>query len=328
MILTRRDLLVGTAAVAAGASVSLPFLLPKYHFDHRLKSSPVAILNVDQYSSKLEPILKDALRLFSLDVADKTVALKPNLVDYLPGDAINTHPFLVLAAVECFRSLGAKAVLVAEGPGHPRDTQLVLSQSGYEECFRGAKFRFVDLNRDELVRTRLRASYTGMKQLWLPRTIVEADFVVSMPKIKAHHWSGVTLSMKNMFGVVPGIRYGWPKNILHWAGIQESILDICATVPIHFVIADGITAMEGNGPLNGTARHLGKVVLSNDPVAADATCARLMGLEPNRVPHIREAARFLGNSFGGLIQHIGEPLISAQRPFQVVSDWAHLHGAR
>ena len=92
-----------------------------------------------------------------------------------------------------------------------------------------------------------------MKDLWLPRTVLEADFLVSMPKIKTHHWSGVTLSMKNMFGVVPGARYGWPKNILHWKGIQESILDLCATVPIHFVIADGIVAMEGNGPLNGTA---------------------------------------------------------------------------
>jgi len=60
-----------------------------------------------------------------------------------------------------------------------------------------------------------------------------------------------------MFGVVPGARYGWPKNILHWKGIQESILDLCATVPIHFVIADGIVAMEGNGPLNGAARPLG-----------------------------------------------------------------------
>ncbi len=75
-----------------------------------------------------------------------------------------------------------------------------------------------------------------MRDLWLPRTVLEADFLVSMPKIKTHHRSGVTLSMKNMFGVVPGTRYGWPKNILHWKGIQESILDLCATVPIRFVI--------------------------------------------------------------------------------------------
>jgi uncharacterized protein (DUF362 family) len=77
-----------------------------------------------------------------------------------------------------------------------------------------------------------------------------------MPKVKTHHWTGVTLSMKNMFGVVPGSRYGWPKNVLHWAGINESILDICATVRPHFVIADGIIAMEGDGPLNGTPKAL------------------------------------------------------------------------
>ena len=81
-----------------------------------------------------------------------------------------------------------------------------------------------------------------------------------MPKAKTHHWAGVTLSMKNMFGVVPGTKYGWPKNVLHWNGIHRSILDICATAPMHFVIADGVVAMEGNGPLHGTHRHLGKIV--------------------------------------------------------------------
>jgi uncharacterized protein (DUF362 family) len=325
MSITRRDLLVGSVGLAAGAAVAAPFLLPKYHFDRRPKRSRVAILNVDQYSHNLENILEALLRQFPIDVVGKTVLLKPNLVDYLPGDAINTHPSLVLAAVECFRRLGAKSVFVAEGPGHQRDTQLVLSQSGYEDCLRNEKIRFVDLNRDELVRAALRASYTGMKHLWLPRTVLEADFVVSMPKMKAHHWSGVTLSMKNMFGIVPGTRYGWPKNILHWAGIQQSILDVCATVPIDFVIADGIVAMEGNGPLNGTPRQMGKIVLSSDPVAADATCARLMGLEPDLVAHIREGSRFLGNSRIGLIDQIGETLIPPVVPFQVVPDWQYLH---
>src|SRR3974377_516320 len=103
--------------------------------------------------------------------------------------------------------------------------------------------------------------------------------------------------MKNMFGIVPGARYGWPKNILHWKGIQESILDLCATVPINFVIAEGIWASEGNGPLNGTARPLRKIVLADDPVAADATCARLMGFEPDRVVHLRWVSGSLGNAF-------------------------------
>jgi uncharacterized protein (DUF362 family) len=83
--------------------------------------------------NQLDQILAAGLRLFPINVRGKTVVLKPNLVDYIPGNAINTHPLLVLAAAESFRRLGAKSVLVAEGPGHQRDTQLVLSQSGYEQ---------------------------------------------------------------------------------------------------------------------------------------------------------------------------------------------------
>jgi uncharacterized protein (DUF362 family) len=170
---------------------------------------------------------------------------------------------------------------------------LVLSQGGYQESLLFEKLRFADLNRDELIRTPLRASYTGMKELWLARTVLEADFLASTPKVKTHHWSGVTLAMKNMFGIVPGARYGWPKNILHWEGIQESILDLCATVPVHFVIADGIIAMEGNGPLNGAPRLLERIVLADDPVAADATCARLMGFDPGGSRIFAKARAFL-----------------------------------
>ena len=325
MSVTRRDFLVGSAALAAGTAVTAPFLLPKYHSDQRLKRSRVAVLYAQQYSQELDQLLAVGLGLFPIKVIGKTVVLKPNLVDYIPGDAINTHPLLVLAAAESFRRLGAKSVLVAEGPGHQRDTQLVLSQSGYQQSLRDEKIRFVDLNRDELIRTPLRAGYTGMKDLWLPRTVLEADFLVSMPKIKAHHWSGVTLSMKNMFGVVPGARYGWPKNILHWKGIQESILDLCATVPIHFVIADGIVAMEGNGPLNGTARPLGKIVLADDAVAADTTCARLMGFDPDRIVHIHEGSRFLGNASPALIDQVGEIVNAPTKPFQVVPEFRHLY---
>lgn len=167
------------------------------------------------------------------------------------------------------------------------------------------------------------ASYTDLGHLWLPRTVLDAAFIVSMPKVKTHHWSGVTLSMKNMFGVVPGTKYGWPKNILHWKGIQKSILDLCATVPVHFVIADAIVAMEGNGPLNGNPHPLSKIVLADDPVAADATCARLMRFVPERIAHLHEAAKFLGNMSPILIDQVGEAVTSA-RPFRVVPEFQYL----
>jgi uncharacterized protein (DUF362 family) len=321
MTITRRNLLVGTAAVSAGAAVTAPFFLPRYHQDRKPKRSRVVILHVKDYLQNVEELLRRGLQLFPLEVGGKVVILKPNLVDYIPGNAINTHPILVAAAAECFRRLGAKDVVVAEGPGHQRDTRLVLVESGYESMLGENGIHFVDLNRDELNPVNLLAGYSGLKRLWLPTTILKADFLVSMPKVKTHHWSGVTLSMKNMFGVVPGIKYGWPKNILHWHGIQECILDLCATIPIKFVIADAITCMEGNGPLNGSPRQLGCVVLANDPVAADATCARLMGLKPDRVPHIREAAKFLGNSSPNLIDQSGEALQPPDMPFRVVPEF-------
>jgi uncharacterized protein (DUF362 family) len=302
----------------------LPFLLPKYDEVRRPRRSRVAILAADSYSQNLEQFLIEGLRLFNLDLCGKRVLLKPNLVDYIPGAEINTHPSLVVAAAECFRRLGAFEVCVGEGPGHQRDTELVLMESGFADKLREHQIPFVDLNRHELIKTKLRATYTGLDHFWLPRVVVEADFVVSMPKVKAHHWAGVTLSMKNMFGVVPGSRYGWPKNILHWRGIQQSIVDICATVPIHFVIADAIVAMEGNGPLAGTPRPLGRIILADDPVAADATCARLMGFVPERIHHIAETAKFLGNASIDLIDQLAQPVTAANPPFRVVPEFHHL----
>ena len=324
MNVDRRTLLAGTAAVAAGAALSRRFFQPPYHSMRRPAHSRVAILRASAYDAKLEEILMQGLRLFGLDLSNRSVLLKPNLVDYIPGDAINTHPLMVTAAVECFRRLGARRVVVAEGPGHQRDTHLLLSESGYAEQLREQNVLFVDLNRDELEKVKLRSNYTDLGYMWLPRTVLDSDFIVSMPKMKTHHWSGVTLSLKNMFGVVPGAKYGWPKNILHWKGIHQCVVDLCATVPVHFVIADGIVGMEGNGPLNGAARLLGTIVLADDPVAADATCARLMGINPDGVLHIHETAQFLGNSSLEFIEQLAEAVQPPETPFHVVPEFEHL----
>jgi uncharacterized protein (DUF362 family) len=275
----RRRALISTAGLAVGGMATTRFLPEEMLLrDRRPSRSRVAIVSAVRYSEDLADSLQRVLRMFGLNLRGKSVLLKPNLVEYIDGVEVNTNPILVGATAEAFRNLGARSVVIAEGPGHQRDTYLVLAESGLEAQLRRQKLSFVDLNRDELVKVGTRANFTGLDHLWLPRTVLESDFVVSMPKVKTHHWAGLTLSMKNMFGIVPGTKYGWPKNVLHWKGIHRSILDICATAPIQFVVADGVVAMEGNGPLHGTHRHLGKIVLANDPVAADFVCAQLMGL--------------------------------------------------
>ena len=325
MNLDRRRLVISTAGIAVGGMTTTR-LLPEQMLlrDRRPRRSRVAVISAEEYSERLDHVLLSALREFHLNLRGKSVLLKPNFVEYIAGVEVNTNPLLVGAAAEAFLKLGAKSVVVGEGPGHQRDTYLLLAESGLAAQLRSQKISFVDLNRDELFKVPTRASYTGLGHLWLPRTVLESDFVVSMPKIKTHHWAGVTLSMKNMFGILPGTKYGWPKNVLHWVGIHRSILDICATAPMHFVIADGVVAMEGNGPLHGTHRNLGKIVLADDPVAADFTCARLMGLDPYRVWHLDRAAHFLGNGSHKRIDLIAEGLPQKTIPFEVLPEFASL----
>ncbi|MGA2725472.1 MAG: DUF362 domain-containing protein [Bryobacteraceae bacterium] len=312
-------LLAGTGALAVRQLCSTGFLR-----DRHRRRSRVAILHEDSYDGPLDRTLIEGLRLFDLKLRAKTVLLKPNLVEYIPGAEVNTNPRLVGAAASAFLALGAKTVLVGEGPGHQRDTLLVLAEGGLEAELRERRIRFVDLNRDEIRKVPLETPFTGLDCLWLPRTVLTSDFIVSMPKLKTHHWAGVTLSMKNLFGVMPGVAYGWPKNLLHWKGIDRSILDINAAVPAHFVIADGIIGMEGNGPLHGAPRSLGRIVLADDPVAADFVCTRLMGLNPLRVNYLAQAAEFLGNGTPERIVHLGEMLPPAMQPFAVLPEFAHL----
>ena len=291
-----RDWFITSAAATGSALTMMRLQQRKYSRDFRPKRSRVAVLHTDQYSGKLDELVYDGLRIFNLNVRGKSILLKPNIVEYIPGKPVNTDTRLIGAAVEAFLRLDAASVTVGEGPGHHRDTDLLLYETGLGDHLAHRKIGFVDLNRDELIKTKLQANYSGLGHMWLPRTVLASDFIVSMPKVKTHHWTGVTLSMKNMFGIVPGNRYGWPKNVLHWAGIHESILDICATVRPHFVIADSIIAMEGDGPLNGAERRLNQLLLCDDPVAADAACTEALGLNPDQVAYIREASRFLGNA--------------------------------
>jgi uncharacterized protein (DUF362 family) len=182
----------------------------------------------------------------------------------------------------------------------------------------------VDLNLDDTRRINLLSHFTGMDALFLPESILTCDLLVSMPKIKTHHWAGMTLSLKNMFGIVPGVHYGWPKNLLHWRGIDESVVDINSTIYPQFVIADGIVAMEGNGPIQGKPKSCGVLVLGDDPVAVDSTCARLAGLNPAKIKHLQLASQFLGNSEENRILQIGEPLSQVISPFEIIDAFQYL----
>jgi uncharacterized protein (DUF362 family) len=331
--LTRRKFLLSAAGLGLGAAAIgvtglqlAERLLPKW--DTATFGSPgrakVAVLRATDYNGDLERVIRDGIREVGVQVAGRSVLLKPNMVEFDPGGVINTDPRLIAATAAVMRSLGARSVTVGEGPGHRRDTQYMLERSGLLDLLADVDTPFIDLNTAAIAGQRLESSYTSLGELWLPRAVTETDLVVSMPKMKTHHWGGVTLSLKNLFGCVPGRVYGWPKNILHWAGLEDSILDVAALVRPGLAIVDGIIGMEGDGPIKGTPIASGHVVVGTDPVAVDVTAARLMGVDAQRIYYLTEAARFLGQGNPDLITQVGEDPDRSATPFELLPDFAHL----
>lgn len=324
----RRSAIVGTA-VAAGGAGTLAYLRRRaVPWDESAFAPPgdarVAVLRASSYERGLQELVLDGLRVVGAKVRGARVLLKPNLVEFDPATTINTDPRLVAATVLAMRRLGAASVTVADGPGHRRDTQYVVESSGMQQALAAVEAPFVDLNTDGLAARRLRSHYTSLDELWLPKAVVDADIVVSMPKLKTHHWAGVTLSLKNCFGCVPGRVYGWPKNALHWMGIEASILDVAAAVRPDLAIVDGIVGMEGNGPIAGTPVEAGVLVFGNDPVATDVVAARLMGIDPERIAYLVEAGRFLGQADTERIDHTGEDPDGEVTPFELLPTFSYL----
>ena len=315
----RRSFLTGAGVVATGG---LGINLARQH-DEAAWRAEVFIGRASSYTEDLETVITQGLSSLGLGptaIRGKSILLKPNLVEPCRSDPqINTHPAVIRATAEVFRRWQAREILVGEGQGHCRDSRYVLDESGLGRVLKESRLEFVDLNHDDVIPVANALGYTSLSELLLPITVRRVDLIVSLPKLKTHHWAGVTLSLKNLFGVMPGICYGWPKNVLHHAGIPQSILDIAATVRPHLAIVDGIIGMEGDGPIMGTPKSAGVLVMGTNLTAVDATCTRLMGIDPWRVPYLATASGRLGPIAEPHINQRGESLAPLVQPFQLMN---------
>jgi uncharacterized protein (DUF362 family) len=315
---TRRQAL---ATAAAGAT-----LIRCGRSVRKFPVSNVSIVKAAGYTMDVYDTLYRVLADHNLNVRGKRIVLKPNLVEYDANTAINTHPVIVHAAYEAFLKLGAADVRIAEGPGHRRGTLDLADAAGYFSTVAKFEDSFTDLNTDEVRKCTIVNPVSKLDSLYLPHTALDCDLLVSVAKMKTHHWAGATLSMKNLFGLVPGAIYGWPKNVLHWSGIPETIVDLHHLFPRQFAIVDGITGMEGNGPIQGTPKAVGVLVAGRDPAAVDATCCRVMGIDPRQIPYL-QLARGEENLGEAAFRQTGEDIRSVRTDFQLMDEWKQIRAA-
>lgn len=295
-----------------------------------LQDASVFVAANQRYDGPLEATIREGLLATGIrpaELKDRRVLLKPNLVEpNRQSPQMTTHPAVIAAAAAVFQSWKAR-VVVGEAPGHIRDTEMALCDSGVREMLDGERLDFADLNYEETTWVPNLGGASKLKGFHLPHTVAEADLVVSLPKFKTHHWMGMTGALKNMYGVIPGIRYGWPKNVLHHHGIPQTVYDINASLPAMITIVDGILAMEGDGPIMGSPKRMGLIVVGNNASATDATLCRIMDLDPHRIPYLQLAGNRLGPTSDQMIQQRGDRWQAHATAFEIL-DRPHLQMMR
>ncbi len=215
--------------------------------------------------------------------AGETLLLKPNLLTGKnPDKAVTTHPAVFRAAAQVFLDAGASLVY-GDSPGFGRP-ETVARRAGLAEIAESLGISFADF------RTGRTLSYPEgrmIKQFTVAAGVLDADGMVSLPKLKTHALTRVTGAVKNQFGCIPGMLKGeFHGRLLNMERFSEMLVDLTHLLKPRLYIMDAIVAMEGNGPGNGKPRPLRALLLSTDPVALDATACRLINLDPALVQTI------------------------------------------
>jgi uncharacterized protein (DUF362 family) len=281
--------------------------------------SRVGVYKASSYSEDLTARILEGARACGLDMKDQKVFVAAHLEGFGSSHAINADASVVGATVRALRALGASEVTVGAGPSFERDTIGLAEAAGYGEALSDFEKIFVDLNRDDV------SPVEGFPQgiLYLPVTALRADLLVSVAKMKTDSQVGANLAMQNLSGIVPGSVYGWPKDTALGSGVDSqnrSLVELARVFRRSFAIVDGIVGMEGNGPLEGTPKSAGVLVMGDCLAATDATCCRIMGIDPTRIGYLAQSAGTVGNIDPAQIDRTGERPESVRTDFQLIEE--------
>lgn len=239
----------------------------------------------------------------------KRALIKVNFITTKTWDTgATTDPIVVEAIIERLKKLAIE-VYVVESDATMTNADKAFESTGMKEMCDRNGVQCLNLRH---VKDRVNIDIPdgkALKKITVPR-IVTTSAIVSAAKLKTHNWTGVTLGMKNMFGLLPDKL----KSKYHLMGINKVIAEINTVLKPTLTVIDGFVAMEGRGPVGGTPVQMDLIIAGSDPVATDATACRIMGFDPHEIKHIFKAyEKGLGNIDD--IQVVGERLENVSRPF-------------
>lgn len=271
--------------------------------------SIVSLIPCPDYDRQnVQPAVDEAVQLaelVSIFEPGKSVLVKPNLLSTRdPKDAVTTHPAVVRAVAQlakqrrCTPSIGDSPPFSGENPIR---WQRMLDATGMTEV---ASDLGIELKRFEDGSVDL-ASPDGVlyRSFEIAVAVAQADILINVAKLKTHGLTGMTGAVKNLFGCVPGLRKGFfhVRAADDRVTFAQMLVDLCRAFPSAAHVMDAVVAMEGEGPNNGTPKHVGAVLASSDPVALDAVASALVGVDSMSI-HTTRLAHEQGIGCGDLAQ--------------------------
>lgn len=240
-------------------------------------------------------------------MGNERVVIKPNVCNPKnPYGMVSTDFHIIEAVINLVRTRTDR-VAVVESDNISGSAERRMSEIGLLRRLEDMDVEFINLSRDEA-----ETHEVAGVEIQLPRTVMDANCFINLPKMKTCGHTLVTLSIKNLFGVLQRAR----KNRLHRH--LDEILPYLAEVVRHgLIVVDGLIAMEGNGPVIGTPRELGVIVAGLNPVAVDTVCTGIMGFDPGEVKHLARAHEMgLGEINLNDIDVVGDELRDLDRAFE------------
>jgi len=239
----------------------------------------------EQAASLIPPEL-DRMGLGERLKGARRIFLKPNLVSDVPeyiASGSNTEVCVIEGVLRYLRDFNVEVVLGESDSGtrlKGRKLYYALKHMGVLDLQARYNFKIVNMTLGELVETTI-PNAIAVRQIRLARTLLESDLILNLPKIKTHKYATITCALKNLFGIIPD-----PLRVTYHRFLHGVLADLNSLfVDRHFVLTDGIRAMEGNGPLFGYPRDLRILVFSNDPLANDYAVAQIMGIPWKEIRH-------------------------------------------
>ncbi len=244
------------------------------------------------------------------------ILIKPNVVVPINhSEGATTNPLICKTIADLVREAKATPI-IAESSAVGVDTEKSFQVAGYERL-RDEGFKVVDLKKVEKVKVPVPRGKV-LKEITLPEIVVEANKIISVPKMKTHDQAPVSLSLKNIKGVIPD---SFKRKFHTTLGVFQAVADLCTVVRPKLSVVDGIIGQEGLGPIYGTPVEMDIIIAGKDPVAVDTVTSMVMGFNPKENELIRHAAeQDVGTMDLNRIEVVGEKVSKVMRRFKSMSE--------